>query len=162
MLHHSLIYLVPLVAEVTGPQFGSVVHLAETHRVVVVTQVSVTLVFVSITGMVTRCVPERVEHSTAGGTAAENRLILDWGQVRSLLQGREQRCNRHHHPGRLQPTGWPHVPAEAHAIPLLILSDVLWEGRHGNAGRWGVDKLSGKNWGWGVGLLFLLTYKVKN
>lgn len=124
-------YLVSLVAEVTGPQFGSVVHLAETHRHTGVTQAGLS----QDRWVLDRCLPERVEHSAAGCTAAENWFILDRRQVRSLLQGGEQYCHRYHHPGRFQAAGRPHVPAETHTIPLFVLSDVLWEGRHGNGGR---------------------------
>lgn len=91
-------------------------------------------------------VPQRVEHGAAGGAAAQNRFVLDGRQVGSLLQGGEQRRHRHHHPGRLKPAGRPDVPAEARAVTLLVLGNVLWEGRHGNARSRRLDAL----WGRGI------------
>lgn len=78
-------------------------------------------------------VPERVEHRFAGGPAAQHRLVLHRRQVGALLQRGEEAGEGHHHARGLQPAGGPDVPAEAHAIALLVLLDELQVGRHGAA-----------------------------
>lgn len=84
--------------------------------------------------MTSRHLPQRVEHGSAGCTTAQNRFVLDGRQVGPLLQRGEQGRHRDHHAGCLQSAGRPHVPTEAHAITLLVLSNVLWEGCHGDCG----------------------------
>ena len=94
--------------------------------------------------------PQRVEHGAAGGPAAQHRFVLDGRQVGPLAQGREQGGQRHHHARGLQPAGRPHVPAEAHAVALLVLTDELREGRHDNRGG-GVSVCGGREGGGGGG-----------
>ena len=75
--------------------------------------------------------PEWVEHGLAVGAAAQHRLVLDGRQVGPLLERREEAGDGHHQPGGLQATGGPEVPAEAHAIPVLVLLDELLVGHRG-------------------------------
>lgn len=125
-------HLVPLIAEVAGPQLGSVVHLTETQ------EMRETGAWSNFPARGLSCdiickngsLPKWVEHSTARGATAENWLVLDRRQVRSLLEGAEKCRHGDYHSGCLKPTGRPHVPAESHAITLLILGNVLWEGSH--------------------------------
>lgn len=77
--------------------------------------------------------PQRVEHSLAVGPAAQNRLVLDWGEVRPLLQRREEAGDGDHQPGGFQAAGGPEVPAEPHSISVLVLLDELLVGGHRRA-----------------------------
>lgn len=77
--------------------------------------------------------PQWVEHRLAVGPAAQHRLVLNWRQVGSLLQRREEAGDWDHQPGGLQPAGRPEVPAESHPVPVLVLLDELLVGRHGGA-----------------------------
>lgn len=74
--------------------------------------------------------PQRVEHSLAVGPAAQNRLILNRGEVGSLLQRCEEAGDGDHQPGGFQPAGGPEVPAEPHPISVLVLLDELLVGGH--------------------------------
>lgn len=86
--------------------------------------------------------PQWIEHGPAGGATAQHGLVLDRWQVRPLLEGAKQSRNRNNHSGGLKSARGPHVPAEAHAIALLILGNVLRESSHGLVG--GANTLLGR------------------